>query len=66
MRTNSGSLSRRSGPGMAIFDGQVEVAMISRGPSMTIIESQLEAIAASPGPSMAILDGQIEVEMILQ
>ena len=66
MRTNSGSLSRRLGPGMAILDGQVEVATISRGPSMAIFESQLEAIAASPGPSMAIFDGQIEVMMILR
>ena len=50
---------------MAIFDGQIVIAMISRGPSMTIVESQLEAIAASPGPSMAIFDGQIVVMMSL-
>ena len=40
---------------MAIPDGQIVVAMISRGPSMKIVEGQLEAIAASPGPSMATL-----------
>ena len=66
MRTNSGSSPRRSGPGMAILDGQVEVTTILRGPSMASIERQLEAIAASPGPSMAIFDGQIKVVMILR
>ena len=48
---------------MAIFDGQIVIAMISRGQSMIIAESQLEAIAASPGPSMTIFDGQIMVVM---
>ena len=50
---------------MAILDGQIMIAMISRGPSMTTVESQLKAIAASPGPSMAIFDGQIVVMMSL-
>ena len=50
---------------MAIVDGQIVVAIISRGPSMTIVESQLEAIAASPGSSMAIFDGQIVIVMSL-
>ena len=31
MRTNSGSLSHRSRPGMAFLDGQVEVATILAG-----------------------------------
>ena len=48
---------------MAILDGQIVVATISRGPSIKIAESQLEAIAASPGPSMVIFDGQIVVVM---
>ena len=50
---------------MAIFDGQIMIAMISWGPSMTTIGGQFEAIAASPGPSMAISDGQIVVVMNL-
>ena len=51
---------------MAIVDGQIVVATISRGPSMTIIESQLEAISALSRLSMAIFDGQIVVVMNLQ
>ena len=51
---------------MAIFDGQIVIAMILRGRSMTIVESQPEAIAASLGPSMAIFDGQIVVLMSLR
>ena len=51
---------------MAIFDGQIVIAMISLGPSMTTVGGQFEAIAASPGPSMTIFDGQIIVVMNLQ
>ena len=50
---------------MAILDGQIVIAMISRGPSMTIVGSQLEAIAASPGLSMVMFDGQIVAVMSL-
>ena len=51
---------------MAIFDGQIVIAMISRGPSMTTVRGQFEAIAASLGPSMVIFDGQIVVVMNLR
>ena len=51
---------------MAILDGQIVIAMISRGPSMTIVESQLEAIVASLGSSMVVFDGQIVIVMSLR
>ena len=57
LKADSWSLPRRARPSMAILDGQIVVATISRGPSMAIAESQLEAIATSPGPSMTIFDG---------
>ena len=51
---------------MAIVDGQIVVARISRGPSMTVIESQFEAIATPLGPSMTIFNGQTMVVMSLR